>query len=78
MRHMQWYTITGMLSIVGTAIAAAVAEGGRQKPEGACRGVLSGDFVHRFAAEWIAAWNSHDLERILAHYTDDFEMFCAR
>ena len=27
-----------------------------------------------FAAEWIAAWNSHDLERILGHYEDDFEM----
>ena len=24
--------------------------------------------------EWIAAWNSHDLERILALYTDDSEM----
>jgi hypothetical protein len=27
-----------------------------------------------FANEWIAAWNSHDLERILSHYTEDFEM----
>ncbi|HEV7732387.1 MAG TPA: nuclear transport factor 2 family protein [Candidatus Binatia bacterium] len=26
-----------------------------------------------FAAEWIAAWNSHDLPRILSHYADDFE-----
>jgi hypothetical protein len=24
-----------------------------------------------FAQQWIAAWNSHDLERILDHYTDD-------
>ncbi|HEX6866554.1 MAG TPA: nuclear transport factor 2 family protein [Caulobacteraceae bacterium] len=24
-----------------------------------------------FAAEWIAAWNSHDLDRILSHYADD-------
>lgn len=24
-----------------------------------------------FAAAWIAAWNSHDLERILEHYADD-------
>ena len=32
------------------------------------------DFATRFAREWIAAWNAHDLERILAHYTDDFEM----
>lgn len=27
-----------------------------------------------FAAEWIEAWNAHDLDRILAHYSDDFEM----
>ena len=31
-------------------------------------------FAQRFAADWIAAWNSHDLERILTHYEDDFEM----
>lgn len=24
-----------------------------------------------FAAEWIAAWNSHDLPRILSHYAED-------
>ena len=26
-----------------------------------------------FAEEWIAAWNSHDLERILAHYGTEIE-----
>jgi ketosteroid isomerase-like protein len=31
-------------------------------------------FAERSAKEWVAAWNSHDLERILAHYEDDFEM----
>ena len=31
-------------------------------------------FASAFAAEWIAAWNAHDLDRILAHYADDFEM----
>jgi ketosteroid isomerase-like protein len=30
--------------------------------------------AEEFAAEWISAWNSHDLDRILAHYEDDFEM----
>ncbi|MCP5159458.1 MAG: nuclear transport factor 2 family protein [Gammaproteobacteria bacterium] len=25
-----------------------------------------------FAMNWIEAWNSHDLDRILSHYTDDF------
>ena len=32
------------------------------------------DFVIRFAEEWIESWNSHDLDRILSHYADDFEM----
>ena len=31
-------------------------------------------FAERFAADWIDAWNAHDLERVLAHYSDDFEM----
>ena len=26
------------------------------------------------ADDWIDAWNSHDLNRVLSHYTDDFEM----
>jgi len=32
------------------------------------------DFANRFAEEWIESWNSHDLDRILSHYADDFEM----
>jgi ketosteroid isomerase-like protein len=31
-------------------------------------------FFERFAAEWVAAWNAHDLDRVLALYEDDFEM----
>jgi hypothetical protein len=31
-------------------------------------------FAQQFAQEWIEAWNRHDLERVLAHYADDFEM----
>lgn len=27
-----------------------------------------------FAIAWVAAWNSHDLERILAHYAEDVEV----
>ena len=27
-----------------------------------------------FAQDWLEAWNSHDLPRILSHYRDDFEM----
>ncbi len=32
------------------------------------------DFALQFANEWISAWNAHDIERVLAHYEDDFEM----
>jgi hypothetical protein len=36
--------------------------------------MLTKDFANHFAADWIAAWNAHGLERILSHYADDFEM----
>jgi ketosteroid isomerase-like protein len=36
--------------------------------------MIDADHARRFAVEWIDAWNAHDLERILAHYADDFEM----
>ena len=36
--------------------------------------MMENGFAERFANVWIAAWNSHDLERILAHYEDEFEM----
>ena len=29
------------------------------------------EFAVHFAEEWIAAWNSHDLDRILSHYSED-------
>jgi hypothetical protein len=28
----------------------------------------------QLAEEWIAAWNAHDLDRVLAHYRDDIEL----
>ena len=27
-------------------------------------------FYERFATEWIEAWNSHDIERIMSHYDE--------
>lgn len=33
--------------------------------------MISKEFAEQFAAEWIASWNSHDLDRILAHYAED-------
>jgi len=29
--------------------------------------------AREFAAEWVAAWNSHDLDRILLHYAEQVE-----
>lgn len=31
---------------------------------------LQSAFVREFAHEWASAWNTHDLERILAHYDE--------
>ena len=36
--------------------------------------MIEKDFADKFAAEWIEAWNNHDLEAVLTHYTEDFEM----
>jgi len=40
--------------------------------------MLTKDFADHFAAEWIQAWNSHDLALILSHYADDFTMSSPR
>jgi hypothetical protein len=32
------------------------------------------EWAREFALDWIEAWNSRDLDRILSHYTDDFTM----
>ena len=36
--------------------------------------MIDKSFAEQFAADWIEAWNHHDLDRILSHYDDDFEM----
>ena len=36
--------------------------------------MMDGDFARNFAEEWIEAWNARDLDRVLSHYDDDFEM----
>jgi acyl-CoA thioester hydrolase len=33
--------------------------------------VVSDERARTFAREWIETWNSHDLDRILSHYSDD-------
>ena len=36
--------------------------------------MVTRDRALKFAQEWIEAWNAHDLQGVLSHYTDDFEM----
>lgn len=33
--------------------------------------MLTPSQAHDFAQAWVAAWNSHDLDRILSHYEED-------
>jgi len=35
---------------------------------------MNADQAEQFALHWITAWNNHNLDEILSHYTDDFEM----
>lgn len=36
--------------------------------------MIDREWALKFAKDWIDSWNSHDMTRILSHYTDDFEM----
>jgi hypothetical protein len=35
---------------------------------------VDAEFARVFANEWIDAWNAHDVERVLSHYSEGFEM----
>jgi ketosteroid isomerase-like protein len=34
--------------------------------------MITKEFASAFAREWVDAWNEHDLEKILSHYSEDF------
>ncbi|MDF2446665.1 MAG: polyketide cyclase [Moraxellaceae bacterium] len=34
---------------------------------------LTDSAAQAFARAWVAAWNAHDIERVLAHYAEDVE-----
>jgi len=36
--------------------------------------MLTKEEAHMFAEHWIAAWNAHDLDRIMDHYDDRIEL----
>ncbi len=33
---------------------------------------MTKEFATVFAKDWVEAWNSHDIEKILSHYSEDF------
>ena len=59
---MKWIIVTAILLLPGAAMAED------------CQGPLSPAYARQFAQDWIDAWNSHDMDRILAHYADDLEL----
>jgi predicted ester cyclase len=36
--------------------------------------MLTGEWVKRFAQEWVGSWNAHDLEAILQHYANGVKL----
>lgn len=36
---------------------------------------MTNEQLNRFAADWIGAWNSHNLDTIMEHYSDDIEFY---
>ncbi len=40
--------------------------------------MITKEWATVFAEDWIDSWNSHDLTRILSHYSEDFEMSSPR
>jgi len=35
---------------------------------------MTHDEAQQFALHWVEAWNRHDIDAVLTHYADDFEM----
>ena len=33
--------------------------------------MITEQFAQEFATDWIAGWNAHDLDRVMAHYHED-------
>jgi ketosteroid isomerase-like protein len=36
--------------------------------------VISRAWAEQFARDWVDSWNAHNLDRVLSHYAEDFEM----
>lgn len=37
--------------------------------------MITKEQANKFAKDWIASWNSHDLDRVMSHYDDEVEYF---
>ncbi len=37
--------------------------------------MMTQQLANEFAKQWIDAWNSHDLDRIMAHYAEEVEFY---
>ena len=35
--------------------------------------MITNDIATKFAKDWISAWNSHDIEKIIHHYAEDID-----
>jgi hypothetical protein len=53
------------LSRPAARIGSGVGHGQRENQ------VMTPEYARAFASEWVEAWNAHDLERILGHFTED-------
>src|SRR5439155_26568515 len=86
-RRARWFVSKGLPARTSAAenglrSKSRIPSGNSSEPSGA-RGsahehrgmrMIDRNWAEAFAREWVDAWNAHDLERILSHYTDDFEM----
>jgi SnoaL-like domain len=57
------------IKLTGYAVSLSVGRKDKERTT-----MIDKKFAEYFARDWIDSWNSHDLERILAHYSDQFEM----
>ena len=48
------------------------AKGGRSRDRG--EPMMTKESAQQLAEAWVAAWNAHDLEGIMAHYEEDVEL----
>lgn len=59
----RWIALAAVVSMVASASVCA------RVPSAQMDSVMMDDFAHA----WLDAWNAHDLELILSHYTQDVE-----